>query len=188
MNRYEILIGKEPPPEPVKIREIMFADKRGGKTTELIHCVRNSLIKKRSVIVCVFHPNKYMMEKLGPLLPHVKLIGSSDFRTGRRFFGAKIDSFYYDDIDLQSHLPELSNSRFFYEAEEIIVSVDTFAPHGRGGLCEYLNIHPAELMGRHFPMQITIGMTTWDIVPVSHVRARDIPEEPVFKRIPEFKL
>jgi len=45
MNRYEILLGKTPPPEPPytpPIREILIGGRKAGKTTELVHCIVNN--------------------------------------------------------------------------------------------------------------------------------------------------
>jgi len=181
MSRYEILIGKKPPPlpppPPPKVREIVAGERRAGKSRDLVNCIERSLNKGYSVIVCVFHPNKYMVDMLGPFRNHVQLIDSKQYRRGHRFYGAQIDAFYYDDIDLHQDMPEVSNARHFYEAKEIVVSTD-LVPRG---LCEYLNVMPD---WRDVPKKIKVGMTEWDIVPVPR---RLSSEEIVWNPTPDFK-
>lgn len=168
MNRYEILIGKEPPPDPesTKVREILIGERRAGKTTELVNCIRRSIVKDFSVIVCVFHPNKYIQEMLGPYISRIQLIDKEQFRRGERFFGAEMDAFYYDDIDLHKDMGEISNARNFFEAKEIAVTVDS---DGRENIYEYLNACCLTSPRYSFPKKQIIGMTEWDLVGVPRV-------------------
>ena len=105
------------------------------------------------MVVCVFHPSKYIEEMLGAYRNKIHLISKEVFRHGYRF-GCKVGAFYYDDIDLHQDMPELSNARNFFEIEEIAVTCDT--PE----IYKFLERPPYP---RDLPRKINIGMTWWDL-------------------------
>ncbi len=143
MNRYEILIGKILPPEPPKpptpVREILIGKRRSGKTLELINCIRKTVKKGITPLVCVHHKPDYFLDMAGELRHHFHLITKDGLERGCRGLGG-IKVFYYDDFDLvnfyksvfhdiQFGLEKYSLDRRFVEMDEIIVTCDMQEVH-----------------------------------------------------------
>jgi hypothetical protein len=149
VNRYEILIGKEPPPEPPKlpeprkVRELLIGKRRCGKTTELVNCIRKKIEEGIDPVVCVTHPKSYMEERLGSLKRFVYLISEERFK-GEGLHGLStsnnVKAFYFDGIDLVRFrkeddfdtpfgLEKYSFDRRFVEIPEIIATCDTAEMH-----------------------------------------------------------
>jgi hypothetical protein len=184
MNRYEILIGKEPPPEPPeppKVREILLGKRRSGKTFELIDYIRKTVVKGITPLVCLSHKPDYFLEMLGSLVDHVYLTSAE--RLGRDYRGllGDIKVFYYDDFDLvrfrkedffdcqrrnsrpSSQLEKYSLDRRFVEMDEIVVTCD-IAEMRRYCQISYLD---------YMPSKIKVGFNTWEVVDISR-RSNDM--------------
>ncbi len=137
MNRYEIIIGKTPPPEPPeppKVREILVGKRSVGKTAELIHSIRVAVERGSEPIVCVYHKPDYMLQRLGDLRHRVRLITAESLRR-ECLAGAGFKEFYYDDFDLINIRKTAHEGRFgldkfgldrrYVELDEMVLTCDT---------------------------------------------------------------
>ena len=174
MNRYEILIGKELlpeppklPPKPLKVREILHGKRRSGKTFELINCIRKTVVKGITPLVCLSHKPDYFLEMLGSLVDHVYLISAEGLERDRRGLG-DIKVFYYDDFDLVRlpseksslrnpfGLEKYSLDRRFVEMDEIVVTCDVQE------IWKYRQISYLDYM----PEEIRAGFNTWKVIDI----------------------
>ncbi len=178
MNRYEILIGKAPPPEPPeppepdKVREILLGKRRAGKTYELINCIRKTVKKGITPLVCLSHKPDYFFQMAGALINHIYL--TDPHRLGRDCRGLGDKVFYYDDFDLVQFrktderpfgLEKYSLDRRFVEMDEIVVTCDV---QEMRRYCQFFQLDS-------MPSEIKVGFNTWKVIDKPR-RSNDIPK------------
>jgi len=178
VNRYEILIGKEPPPGPPDpseqgIREVLIGKRRAGKTRELIECIRKTVEKGITPLVCLSHKEDYFIQMAGSLISQIYL--TSPDRLGRESRGlGELKVFYYDDFDLVPFrrsgfhegpfgLERYSLDRRFVEMDEIVVTCDLQEMH-RYCHCYHLD---------SVPSSIKVGFSNWEVVDIPR-RSKDV--------------
>lgn len=167
MNRYEILIGKELPPEPPKpppkVREILLGKRRSGKTFELLNCIRKTVEKGITPLVCLSHKPDYFLDMAGELREHFFLTDSYRLERDCRSLGG-VKVFYYDDFDLVRFrreedpsrpfgLEKYSLDRRFVEMDEIVVTCDMQEMHR---YCQFSRVPP----------RFKVGFNTWEVVDI----------------------